>query len=53
MLGADLSGDRDGICGTVTSGGTESILLAMKTYRDRARAEQGTDADLHRRSQLL
>lgn len=24
----------DSICGTVTSGGTESILLAMKTYRD-------------------
>jgi sphinganine-1-phosphate aldolase len=26
------------IVGTVTSGGTESIMLAMKTYRDRARA---------------
>jgi len=25
-------------CGTMTSGGTESILLALKTYRDRARA---------------
>ena len=25
------------ICGTVTSGGTESILLAMKTYRDKCR----------------
>ena len=25
-------------CGTVTSGGTESILLAMKAYRDQARA---------------
>ncbi len=24
------------ICGTVTSGGTESIILAMKAYRDRA-----------------
>lgn len=35
MLGAGPSGE---ICGTVTSGGTESILLAMKTYRDRARA---------------
>ena len=32
-------------CGTVTSGGTESILLAMKTYRDHARAARGvTDA---------
>ncbi len=29
------------ICGTVTSGGTESILLAMKAYRDQARAERG------------
>jgi sphinganine-1-phosphate aldolase len=28
-------------CGTVSSGGTESILLAMKAYRDRARAERG------------
>ncbi len=42
-----LSGDtipssgRDEICGTVTSGGTESILLAMKTYRDRARDLHG------------
>jgi sphinganine-1-phosphate aldolase len=29
------------ICGTLSSGGTESILLAMKTYRDRARIERG------------
>jgi glutamate/tyrosine decarboxylase-like PLP-dependent enzyme len=29
------------VCGTVTSGGTESILCAMKTYRDRAREERG------------
>ena len=28
------------VCGSVTSGGTESILLAMKAYRDRARAER-------------
>jgi glutamate/tyrosine decarboxylase-like PLP-dependent enzyme len=27
--------------GTVTSGGTESILLAMRTYRDHARAVRG------------
>lgn len=32
MLGADESADE--IVGTVSSGGTESILLAMKTYRD-------------------
>ena len=29
------------ICGVVSSGGTESILLAMKTYRDRARDLKG------------
>lgn len=34
MLGAGRTSDE--ICGTVTSGGTESILLAMKAYRDRA-----------------
>jgi glutamate/tyrosine decarboxylase-like PLP-dependent enzyme len=39
MLGAGET--RDEICGTVTSGGTESILLAMKTYRDRARELRG------------
>lgn len=39
MLGADQT-DQE-ICGTVTSGGTESILLAMKTYRDWAQAEKG------------
>ena len=39
MLNADKAEDE--IVGTVTSGGTESILLAMKTYRDRARAEKG------------
>lgn len=29
------------ICGSVSSGGTESILLAMKTYRDWARETKG------------
>ncbi len=42
LLGAD---DADGperrVCGAVTSGGTESILLAMKAYRDHARARRG------------
>jgi sphinganine-1-phosphate aldolase len=32
---------RSEICGSVTSGGSESILLAMKTYRDMAFAERG------------
>jgi glutamate/tyrosine decarboxylase-like PLP-dependent enzyme len=36
-----LGGAGQDICGTVSSGGTESILLAMKTYRDRARQERG------------
>ncbi len=34
MLGAAETADE--IVGTVTSGGTESIIMAMKTYRDRA-----------------
>ena len=45
MLGADRvskSPDSDEeICGVVSSGGTESILLAMKTYRDWARETKG------------
>jgi len=36
-----LGGEGQEVCGTVSSGGTESILLAMKTYRDRARQEKG------------
>jgi sphinganine-1-phosphate aldolase len=39
LLGADAAGDE--ICGTVSSGGTESILLAMKAYRDQARDRKG------------
>ncbi len=39
MLGADRT--RDEIVGTVSSGGTESILLAMKAYRDWARDRKG------------
>ncbi len=42
MLGADPSDtSNDRVVGAVTSGGSESILLAMKTYRDRARMERG------------
>jgi len=33
--------DYQGGGGTTTSGGTESILMACKAYRDRARAERG------------
>jgi len=43
---ADMLGGRHAdpvapVAGTVSSGGTESILLAMKTYRDFARARRG------------
>ena len=43
MLGADVASDEasDEVGGTVTSGGTESILLAMKAYRDWARERKG------------
>jgi sphinganine-1-phosphate aldolase len=39
LLGGDATGGDPArqVVGTVTSGGTESILLAMKAYRDRAR----------------
>ncbi len=44
MLGAGANASDDpsqAIGGTVSSGGTESILLAMKTYRDYARDRKG------------
>ncbi len=37
MVANMLNGDG-GVVGSVTSGGTESILMAVKTYRDRARS---------------
>nr|CAB3266029.1 sphingosine-1-phosphate lyase-like [Phallusia mammillata] len=37
MTASMLHGDGN-VVGSVTSGGTESILMAMKTYRDRARS---------------
>jgi glutamate/tyrosine decarboxylase-like PLP-dependent enzyme len=40
MAASMLGGEGRDVCGTVTSGGTESILLAMKAYRDRARVER-------------
>jgi sphinganine-1-phosphate aldolase len=39
MLGAEKTADE--IVGTISSGGTESILLAIKTYRDWARETKG------------
>ncbi|WKZ34189.1 MAG: aminotransferase class V-fold PLP-dependent enzyme [Anaerolineales bacterium] len=41
MTAEMLGGAGQGVCGTVSSGGTESIMLAMKTYRDRARETKG------------
>ena len=45
MLNADKVAEDpdsdDEVCGIISSGGTESILLAMKTYRDWARDMKG------------
>ena len=39
--GAGSSAKDEEICGTLTSGGTESILCAMKVYRDQALEKKG------------
>jgi len=41
MLGKGTEAHNEEVCGTVSTGGTESILMAMKTYRDRAEEESG------------
>ena len=42
MFGADkIKQEANQIYGVISSGGTESILLAMKTYRDWARDKKG------------
>lgn len=38
-IGLDLLNAPPGACGNITSGGTESIFLALKTCRDLARSE--------------
>jgi sphinganine-1-phosphate aldolase len=38
---ASLFHGDDQVCGSMTSGGTESILMAMKAYRDRGLVERG------------
>jgi len=44
MLGADAA---PGVCGVLTSGGTESLLSQVLTYRDQARTERGiTDPEI-------
>jgi glutamate/tyrosine decarboxylase-like PLP-dependent enzyme len=44
MLGAGHAPPETPVAGTVSSGGTESILLAMKAYRDFARERRGIAA---------
>ena len=41
MTGDMLGGTGQDVCGTLSSGGTESIMLAMKTYRDWALETKG------------
>ncbi|HEY4310067.1 MAG TPA: aminotransferase class V-fold PLP-dependent enzyme [Pirellulales bacterium] len=45
MLSAEATGEpfdsENGVCGSVSSGGSESIQLAMKAYRDWARDKRG------------
>nr|CAG4644750.1 EOG090X051L [Leptodora kindtii] len=41
QMGADMFHGGPGTCGTMTSGGTESLLLACKAYRDYAREKKG------------
>ena len=38
---AEILNGTDDVCGVVTSGGTESCLMAVKTYRDMARDKRG------------
>ncbi len=42
LFGADSAANsaETAVCGSVSSGGTDSILLAMKTYRDWAKAKK-------------
>lgn len=37
---AEILNGTEEVCGVITSGGTESCLMAVKTYRDMARAER-------------
>lgn len=47
MLGGDTAAARDPndqVCGAITFGGSESIMLPMLVYREKARAERGITA---------
>jgi sphinganine-1-phosphate aldolase len=39
----DEDSTDDQVCGTLTSGGSESIMMAMKVYRDKAKIEKGIE----------
>ena len=41
MTASLLNGGDDGVCGCMTSGGTESILMAAKTHRQWGEVEKG------------
>jgi sphinganine-1-phosphate aldolase len=41
MLGKGQAEGTEEVCGTISSGGTESIMLAMKSYRDYFRESKG------------
>jgi hypothetical protein len=40
MTPQDILGADEAVCGAMTSGGTESIIMALKAYRDAARAQR-------------
>jgi glutamate/tyrosine decarboxylase-like PLP-dependent enzyme len=47
MLGSELARESDpqaDVCGAITSGGTESVILPMLAYREKARAERSITA---------
>lgn len=43
-ISCNLLGGNEKACGTMTSGGSESIMMAVKTYRDWARETKGITA---------
>ena len=49
----DLYNGGEDACGIVTSGGTESIILSMLAYREKAKAEKGPRILVERRICLI